>query len=206
MRAGAAAAIVTVGLRRLDRLKVRVRWTWVLTWSSFRYRLRRHDPLTGLGTVWRIESPLRRMLRRNGGVVVRFDVVGMQHINDWHSLPGGDRILQQAAGAVAEETAAAGGSAYRIDGDELLVLLPGLTLEEAERFAERACERVAQTDLITQVNLAADDPGTDAPPFAFRVGAAHADRRRRVRLADMGQLLLEAKQAMTDAADGRSVL
>ena len=110
-------------------------------------RVSQTDGLTGVDNRRHIEERLTAAFahaaqRNEPLAVVMTDVDHFKIVNDTHGHQAGDAVLKQVAASLRE-------SAREIDrvgrygGEEFLVLLPGATLEDARRFAERARQAVA---------------------------------------------------------------
>jgi diguanylate cyclase (GGDEF)-like protein len=106
------------------------------------------DPLTGMlnrhGLAGRF-AELRAQAERTGAPisVALIDLDGFKGVNDQHGHGRGDEVLQALAATIT------GGLrsfelAYRIGGDEFVVVLPGLTAGEAVEVAERLRRRVEE--------------------------------------------------------------
>ena len=106
----------------------------------------RTDPLTGLGSQARLRMDLEARGRRGGTeavTVILLDLNGFKRYNDTFGHPSGDKmlgLLGNRLGAAVEPEA----TAYRLGGDEFLVLTEGglvdRGLAERNEFAVRAAE------------------------------------------------------------------
>jgi two-component system, cell cycle response regulator len=106
----------------------------------------RTDPLTGLGSQARLQMDLEARGRRGGAepvTVILLDLNGFKRYNDTFGHPSGDKmlgLLGKRLGVAVEPEA----TAYRLGGDEFLVLAEGGLVDRglAERgaFAVRAAE------------------------------------------------------------------
>jgi diguanylate cyclase (GGDEF)-like protein len=99
------------------------------------------DPLTGLGNrlamINRFEQAAAQAMVMNAWIgVVMCDLDNFKEINDTNGHGEGDQVLRTAAWAMQRELRAFD-SVYRIGGDEFVVLLPGLELEETLQVADR---------------------------------------------------------------------
>ena len=74
--------------------------------------------------------------------VVMCDLDNFKDVNDTHGHGGGDMVLRTAAWAMQRELRAFD-SVYRIGGDEFVILLPGLELDDAVQVADRLRRAVA---------------------------------------------------------------
>jgi two-component system cell cycle response regulator len=101
----------------------------------------RTDPLTGLGSQGRLQIDLEERCRRaveEPLTVAMFDLNGFKRYNDTFGHPAGDALLQQL-GAQLREAVAPEGTAYRVGGDEFVVLIDG-DLADRDAVAKRAAE------------------------------------------------------------------
>lgn len=99
------------------------------------------DPLTGLFNRRALDRDLRREMGRAArygrsfGVIV-VDVDGLKQVNDIEGHAAGDAHLRALATALVEALRT-GDQAYRIGGDEFVVLLPETTAATARSVADR---------------------------------------------------------------------
>jgi len=106
-----------------------------------------HDPLTGLGNLRSFDEHLAAeasRLRRHGdaGALCLLDLDDFQSVNDRIGPAAGDEVLC----AVARQLGAIRGedSAYRIGGDEFVLILVGADEDGARTLAERVKTAVAE--------------------------------------------------------------
>ena len=84
------------------------------------------DALTGLANRRQLGVDLGRAVAGDGPpVLAMFDLDGFKAYNDTFGHPAGDALLMRLAGNLAAVAAAAGGTAYRLGGDEFCVLVGG---------------------------------------------------------------------------------
>jgi len=106
----------------------------------------RIDPLTGLvgrrGFEEAAMTALSTHADEDGTALVLIDVDLFKSVNDEYGHPGGDEVLVQLA-ALLVGTARKGDVVCRLGGDELAVLLPGCSLDVANRRAEEMIVSVA---------------------------------------------------------------
>jgi diguanylate cyclase (GGDEF)-like protein len=138
----------------------------------------RTDRLTGLGSQARMQMDLEARERTPGGplTVVLLDLNGFKHYNDTHGHPAGDKMLSTLGGrlkvAVGSE-----GTAYRLGGDEFLVLVEGavvgLGLEGRNELAVRAAEALTSrgrgVDVSASWGIASVPEETDSPAEAMQL-------------------------------------
>jgi diguanylate cyclase (GGDEF)-like protein len=74
--------------------------------------------------------------------VFLFDIDNFKHYNDTHGHDEGDKLLIELSGLVRSVTRKKS-VIIRYGGEEFLVVLPGISKEEASIYAERFRERVA---------------------------------------------------------------
>lgn len=123
----------------------------LLTWRHRRASRTMHtlamtDELTGLPNRRAVLARLGRILAAGDDcAVLILDIDHFKTINDQHGHPVGDEVLRVVAGVVAEvmREPMVGG---RLGGEEFLLLLPGMDLDEAVEVAERLRAAVAQID------------------------------------------------------------
>lgn len=99
------------------------------------------DPLTGLYNRRFFDERLRLedALAERGTrplALVMFDIDGFKQVNDRFGHATGDRVLAVFGSALRSSTRT-GEVAARVGGEELALLLPGCSLEEGRRAAER---------------------------------------------------------------------
>jgi diguanylate cyclase (GGDEF)-like protein len=103
--------------------------------------LARHDALTGLLNRYSLdEYAAREVARANRGdhelSLIVLDLDDFKEVNDRYGHAAGDQVLVQAANRI-HEVIREGDIAFRVGGEEFLVILPGGDREVAARVAER---------------------------------------------------------------------
>jgi diguanylate cyclase (GGDEF)-like protein len=104
----------------------------------------RTDPLTGLGNRGRMQVDLEAACEgaseNSPATLFIFDLNGFKRYNDSFGHPAGDELLLRLGEALRRASASAGGTAYRVGGDEFCLLASGSEgeLEALKRRAARA--------------------------------------------------------------------
>jgi diguanylate cyclase (GGDEF)-like protein len=107
----------------------------------------RIDELTELFNRRHFEERLKEELARHsryGGVfsLVLLDLDNFKTYNDIYGHPSGDKLLNQIA-RIVKKSIRSGDQAFRYGGDEIVVILPQTTTEDAYTVAERMREQIA---------------------------------------------------------------
>jgi len=110
----------------------------IARWVARPMYLAFHDSLTGLRNRAAFEDDIRARLAANGGTlgVLMIDLDNFKAVNDRYGHDAGDRLLREVANGIRS----AGGradTAYRLGGDEFMMLLPMTTPEDAAATAAR---------------------------------------------------------------------
>jgi diguanylate cyclase len=92
-----------------------------------------------------------------GFCVVMLDIDHFKKINDTHGHPIGDAILKQF-GSLLKNHFTVTGSVYRYGGDEFAIIMPGMSIEEAERHVKSLRSQLGKTVFIarqgkTRINI-----------------------------------------------------
>lgn len=128
--------------------------------------------------------------RQAGGSfgVLIVDVDHFKRINDAHGHDGGDQVLQQVATALSNNTRG-GDYAFRLGGEEFLLVLVDIDAQKITQAAEKLRQRIAEDSFRL--------PQGDVIKVTVSIGIAvhdgHPDYERLLRRAD--QALYEAKNA-----------
>jgi diguanylate cyclase (GGDEF)-like protein len=96
------------------------------------------DPLTGLGNRRSFDRSIARALHRGSfeGAVAAVDVDRFKQVNDEFSHLTGDEVLRRI-GVLVETVVRPSDQAFRVGGEEFLVLLPGAPADLAVAICER---------------------------------------------------------------------
>ena len=102
------------------------------------------DALTGIANRRSFEKELRRRYSEQqrdgrGFCLMIIDVDGFKGVNDELGHAEGDRLLQSIANVI-ESNVRASDIVFRIGGDELAIILPGVKLDQARIAAQRLIE------------------------------------------------------------------
>ena len=109
------------------------------------------DELTGLLNHRRLQQVLEQALAdaaqtRQPVALVMLDVDNFKRVNDTHGHRQGDRVLVQVAETL-REASRPGDHAGRYGGEEMALVLPATTIQEARVVAERVREAIAAAAL-----------------------------------------------------------
>ncbi|MEA2651885.1 MAG: hypothetical protein QOI85_1606 [Chloroflexota bacterium] len=144
------------------------------------------DALTGLGNHGAFQLELGRMIESAASAktvkarrlaVLMMDLDEFKSYNDRHGHPAGDALLHDVATAIYG-AARSGDRVFRYGGDEFALILPGPTIGEAARVAERIRAAVAR------LTASAPSPVTITIGVAGLPGDAH-DRAGLIEAADI---------------------
>jgi len=163
------------------------------------YEQSRQDALTRVGNRLRMQEDLDTTEGNvgrygQGYAVALCDIDHFKAYNDRHGHQAGDDVLRAVAEAL-RQTCRKGDAVYRYGGEELLVLLPGQSLELAAAAAERM--RGAVEALGIRHSL-----GESSPVVTISVGVA---MREAVNSGSVEKVLSEADEALYRAkGNGRN--
>ncbi|MGH7458339.1 MAG: diguanylate cyclase [Longimicrobiaceae bacterium] len=124
------------------------------------------DPLTGLANRRQLsvflEHALAAARRGQPLTLVMLDLDGFKEVNDSEGHASGDRLLCEVADVLREEVRGSD-LVLRYGGDEFLVLMPGGSVEGAnkfvERFRARLGKRVGVSAGVAEYNAEVEDGG-----------------------------------------------
>lgn len=159
------------------------------------HELARIDALTGLDNRRQFDDTLLREWRRavrtdEGLAILLIDIDHFKRINDTYGHPTGDLYLREVAQTLARCATRASDVIARYGGEEFAVVLPGASLEQARRIAQRMRAEVEELRLAT--------PAADgAVTVSVGIGAVE-----RIASTDPAPLLRAADQALYEAKRG----
>ena len=156
------------------------------------------DGLTGIANRHAMERALQRGWQRCSErgeplAVVMADVDHFKAFNDNHGHHAGDMQLRRVADALAAEVSGVDEMAVRYGGEEFVLILPGVAIEQARQRAEHVRQRAAQA------MAAAGMPGSISLGVAVRVPADGDDPAQLLRCADLA--LYRAKHGGRDRVE-----
>ncbi len=105
------------------------------------------DSLTGMRNRRAFETALCRIAgdRSEGPIaVVAFDIDGFKRLNEIGGHAQGDRVLKEVATIVTECVALEADRAFRLSGDDLLVLVPDADLAHVRPLVRQCVDRVSE--------------------------------------------------------------
>jgi diguanylate cyclase (GGDEF)-like protein len=143
----------------------------------------------------------------DGLTVVLCDIDNFKRINDTHGHADGDEVIRRFAGLLGAATRDGVDSVIRYGGEEFLAILPGASLEDGMRLAERLRLEFAATD-----TPCADGQGSIRTTASFGVAAAGTaagagDRGPALEnlIAAADKLMYEAKRSGRDCVRAMQV-
>ena len=163
------------------------------------YQVASIDTLTGLPNRRSFNDNLSRTLedreeRASGVALLVIDVDNFKTYNDRYGHAAGDTALAAVAGALNGSLVRASDTVARFGGEEFVILLPDVLVDEVEHIAERVRARVAKLGLIHE--------GSSTSFLTVSVGAAFCSRHQAV---TAGALFDFADRALyTAKANGRN--
>lgn len=142
-------------------------------------RLAGHDPLTGLVNRHGLDETLARLTDtpQRPLVLLCIDLDRFKPVNDRYGHAAGDSVLVQVAARLREVTPDHG-FIVRLGGDEFMVAVGGLAIEDAGRFAQRLHHALATPHYILDDN-AQVPVGASVGYACFPEDAATFDALRR---------------------------
>ena len=139
----------------------------------------RTDRLTGLGSQARMQIDLERRERSPGKplTVILLDLNGFKRYNDTYGHPAGDKLLAKLGRQLGATIDSGEATAYRLGGDEFLVLADGglvdLGMAEREALGARAAEALSARgsgfDVTAAWGFASIPEEADSPAEAMQL-------------------------------------
>lgn len=151
------------------------------------------DPLTGLGNRRRFETTLASLSAEAEAdrlplSCVMIDIDHFKRFNDMHGHDAGDAVLR-AVGRALNEATREPGCAFRLGGEEFVVLMPGFDMTRATERAEELRSRIR--------GLRVQHDGTELGPVTASFGLAafpdHGGTDTLLRTADAALLRAKAE-------------
>ena len=165
--------------RPIDRNELLARVRTNIRQKRYADRLRRsvqqsiemalYDALTGLNNRRSLERRLPAMIKtaRQRGTALTMMILDIDHfkrVNDTHGHDVGDLVLKGFA-AQLQETVRGGDLLCRLGGEEFVVVMPGVDMNQAARIAERVRS-------ATESREFANDSAADAVSITVSIGLA----------------------------------
>ena len=151
--------------------------------------LSRRDPLTGVPNRRHVDEYVQLQwsgLQSSGGLLalLLIDVDHFKAYNDRYGHPAGDQCLRHVAQALQQDAAASVGCVARWGGEEFMVALPDVTVDEAMACAQRMCDAVNGLGLRHEASTTAHNVTISVGVAMVRPGLASASVDGAVGLAD----------------------
>jgi diguanylate cyclase (GGDEF)-like protein len=152
--------LVSVGMAAAWRTSplaaIGLAWSVVLANAGMHY-MRLHelastDARTGLMTAQTWHAAVSRTLTRVPVAVLMGDLDNFKDLNDRHGHLAGDRVLT-VIGRLIAETLRVGDFACRWGGEEFLLALPGMSLQEAGQVGERLRSLIEATSGASHITI-----------------------------------------------------
>ncbi|MDH3973115.1 MAG: sensor domain-containing diguanylate cyclase [Deltaproteobacteria bacterium] len=163
--------------------------------------LSKRDNLTGLFNdryfYDRLAVEISRVREEGGELsLIFFDLDHFKDVNDTYGHLAGSRTLKEVAILVEDVLIGIDCFPARYGGDEYVIILPGLSLEEAGKHAEKIREAIASNTFLKERNGADNPPLNISGLISCSVGVASLQ-------ANVGQKksVTEAEEGLVRAAD-----
>lgn len=149
------------------------------------------DHLTGLPNRRALEEELLRLSTRAGPVTILIlDLDGFKSVNEQLGHEAGDQVLVAVAGIVARDATEAGAGAFRVGGDEFVVV---------SRRGRHATEQIAAR-ILADTRLSALGVAVNSRvAMSVSIGLVHRDLGPRTEMDELLRLLSYAGMAMQTA-------
>jgi diguanylate cyclase len=165
------------------------------------------DPLTGLHNRRFLDEALERQLEACAQTgtpltLVLIDIDRFKRINDTYGHPAGDEVIRRLADLLRERVRDAGLIACRYGGEEFLMMLPGMRVDEALAMAEDLRSTFESLEVVSagqtmrttlSIGVAGcPEHGTQAQPLVLRADQALYEAK------------LRGRNRVVRASDGRA--
>ncbi len=152
------------------------------------------DPLTGLANRRKFDLVIAETLadaQQNGSPIslMLIDVDHFKSFNDTYGHQSGDECLQLLAAAISSALTIEGAHVARYGGEEFVAVLPGRTMAEATRIAEKA--RIAAR--LTSLDTLPDSPPRQTISIGLASCEAGASTTREALLAAANTALYQPR-------------
>lgn len=159
-----------------------------------RAQQRDRDQLTGLLAWAAFKSDAQRLIKGAAGpksfCMVYGDIDRMHVVNELRGFTAGDKVIAEVGNAIRSRVRAAGGLASRLSGDRFMLLLPEVSLEQAQRIVAKI-----GADVANAAGIEGPDKGKIHFSVSWGVAAASSAAVR------LEQCIAEAEIACKAAKD-----
>lgn len=118
-----------------------------------------HDPLTKLGNRFAMDQYITKCSETESMGVVYCDITGLKRTNDTEGHTAGDNLILRAAESLSEVFPNYG--LFRIGGDELLALCPGISNEELNKNIESLKETAQAKSVVLAIGSIWEENNSD---------------------------------------------
>lgn len=142
----------------------------------------RHDALTGLGNRREFERDIELAFGDRAGEPVQLavlDLDGFKSYNDAFGHPAGDDLLRRIAGRLRQHSEIAGGTAYRMGGDEFCLLMPAAA--DVSLIAEAIAERTGPYEITASFGAVTVETEVTTAAEAMRLADERLYSRKHLR-------------------------
>ncbi|WP_092993868.1 diguanylate cyclase [Rhizobium sp. NFR07] len=112
-----------------------------------------HDFLTGLANRSLLQPTFARLAEKGPLVVACLDLDGFKAVNDTHGHAMGDELLKVVASRLQAGTRDAD-RLFRLGGDEFAILMPGRTVEQADKACRDLSKSLSRTIGLSRCEVA----------------------------------------------------
>lgn len=167
------------------------------------YEVASIDTLTGLANRRSFNDVLSRALegreqRASGLALLVLDVDNFKLYNDKYGHAAGDKALASVASALGGSLVRSNDFVARFGGEEFVIFLPDILVDEAEKIAERVCKRVAKLGILHEAS--------STNVLTVSVGAAYCSRHQTVSASMLFDFADRALYAAKQGGRNRVVL